>query len=437
MNKADYLENQLGLFDNYESLLGGDDSSYGRTYQVHLQADQSVELILEPCLKASQKPVFQCLKMEDGQTPEWFNAQSAKLRGECLMLNIGEYPNEERESFLSQILQSPTDVPQKYYLSARACQGILNRAEKRGKELPAPLKKALEQQAKLSTGGGTFDVRISSDGTHNFRAHCYETDICRSLDTHAPDPNTNHGGVAILEKVYDCRNGKQIDKSQTLNTDCRQVCGKQNAQVVVSSNDTPLVLNDQGGSVMNVSKNVCGTLRAESHGNVPCIMDMTHANDVIRESKGLSPTLNARMGTGENQVPLVFALEGNGARESHHDPGFTDSDKMYTLNTVEHHAVAYCMGHDERSAQFEKNKTDPLTASDYKQPPVVAQPVSTTGGQVYAIGNGQLDQLKMSAKVGALNCMHDQIAVMQELVTESKQSEACAPMTDEDSTGKM
>ena len=56
---------------------------------------------------------------------------------------------------------------------------------------------------------------------------------------------------------------------------------------------------------------------------------------------------------------------------------------------------------------------------------------------MYAIGNGQLDQLKMSAKVGALNCMHDQIAVMQELVTESKQSEACVPMTDEDSTDKM
>jgi hypothetical protein len=154
VNKADYLENQLGLFDNYESLLGGDDSSYGRTYQVHLQADQSVVLTLEPCLKASQKPVFQCLKMEDGQMPEWFNAQSAKLHGECLMLNIGEFPNEERESFLSQILQPPTDVPQKYYLSAKACQGILNRAEKRGKELPAPLKKALEQQANLSTGGG-------------------------------------------------------------------------------------------------------------------------------------------------------------------------------------------------------------------------------------------------------------------------------------------
>lgn len=32
---------------------------------------------------------------------------------------------------------------------------------------------------------------------------------------------------------------------------------------------------------------------------------------------------------------------------------------------------AYSIGHDERSAQFTPNKTDPLTASDYKQPPIV------------------------------------------------------------------
>ena len=31
---------------------------------------------------------------------------------------------------------------------------------------------------------------------------------------------------------------------------------------------------------------------------------------------------------------------------------------------------------------------------------------------VWCIGNGQLDQLKMSEKVGALNCMHDQQAVL-------------------------
>jgi hypothetical protein len=46
---------------------------------------------------------------------------------------------------LSSILQA--NVPEKYYLTSLACQGILRRAESRGKELPAALKLALERQA--------------------------------------------------------------------------------------------------------------------------------------------------------------------------------------------------------------------------------------------------------------------------------------------------
>ena len=149
------------------------------------------------------------------------------------------------------------------------------------------------------------------------------------------------------------------------------------------------------------------------------------------DTNGMNPNCNQ----GGNVV--VYALEGNGARESHRGPGYSDSGKMYTLNTVEQHGVAYSIGHDERSAQFEPDQADPLTACDYKQPPVVAQPVSTGGGRSYAIGNGQTQQLKMSEIVGTLNCMHDQIAVMQPLAMESKPSEAFAPMTDEDSTDKM
>lgn len=37
-----------------------------------------------------------------------------------------------------------------------------------------------------------------------------------------------------------------------------------------------------------------------------CILDMAHACDVIRDCGGISPSLQARMGTGGNQVPLVF-----------------------------------------------------------------------------------------------------------------------------------
>lgn len=98
---------------------------------------------------------------------------------------------------------------------------------------------------------------------------------------------------------------------------------------------------------------------------------------------------------------------------------------------------AVIMGHDERSARFDTETTDPLTASDYKQPQIVAQMSTTGGGQsAYAIGNGQTAQLKMQDMVGTLNCMHDQIAIMQKLATEDKSQEACAPMMDEDSTDK-
>ena len=66
--------------------------------------------------------------------------------GECLTLNTGEYPREENASSLSQILIA--NAPEKYCLSPRACRGILQRASKRGKELPPLLKAALERQAR-------------------------------------------------------------------------------------------------------------------------------------------------------------------------------------------------------------------------------------------------------------------------------------------------
>lgn len=66
------------------------------------------------------------------------------------------------------------------------------------------------------------------------------------------------------------------------------------------------------------------------------IYDMTHADEVMRPAKeGITPTLNARMGTGGNQVPVV-----------------------------------------------------------------------------HCVGNGQLNQIHLQAKVGALNCTHDQQCVL-------------------------
>ena len=63
-----------------------------------------------------------------------------------LTLSGSESPSAADVCSLSDILETG-DVPQKYYLSAKACHGILRRAEKRGRVLPTRLREALIQVA--------------------------------------------------------------------------------------------------------------------------------------------------------------------------------------------------------------------------------------------------------------------------------------------------
>lgn len=155
--------------------------------------------------------------------------------GECMTRNTGESPNAAVVSRLSQILEA---TPQeKYSLSAKACQGILRRAERRGKDLPEPLKTVLLMQS------GNAE------------------------------------------------------------------CGWNKPSVVVPA---VLCLNDQGGNVMGVSHDVSGTLRAQEHGQQPSILDMRHACDVIRDCGEIAPSLQGRMGTGGNQIPLTYQMQGFG-----------------------------------------------------------------------------------------------------------------------------
>lgn len=87
-----------------------------------------------------------CLRLikESGHTQTLSWQTDSALLTELSTCNTGVAPNGVRESTLSQILQE--NVPEKYYLSSKACQGILRRAERRGKQLPEMLKTALEQQ---------------------------------------------------------------------------------------------------------------------------------------------------------------------------------------------------------------------------------------------------------------------------------------------------
>ena len=62
--------------------------------------------------------------------------------GDSSTLNTGESPSVVNVSSLSSILED--NVPEKYFLSERGCQGILRRSEERGKPLPELLVIALK-----------------------------------------------------------------------------------------------------------------------------------------------------------------------------------------------------------------------------------------------------------------------------------------------------
>jgi hypothetical protein len=64
--------------------------------------------------------------------------------GGASMPNISAWPNDASVCLLSHVLQTK-EIPQRFYLSLKGCEGILRRAEKRGKQLPPRLKEALTQ----------------------------------------------------------------------------------------------------------------------------------------------------------------------------------------------------------------------------------------------------------------------------------------------------
>ena len=85
------------------------------------------------------------LDLRNGTTREKFWEMISQSHGEYLTRHVGEFPKDENASILSLILMG--QVPEKYYLTAKACQGILRRASARGKQLPEVLRKALERKA--------------------------------------------------------------------------------------------------------------------------------------------------------------------------------------------------------------------------------------------------------------------------------------------------
>ena len=141
---TEQLAGQMSIFD-----LG---LPFGKMSQAPIP--QTEGAISRPSSKPSAKsqtPQFQflALKKGSGLTPDASWEMATQLPGAPMMLNIGPGPHSaESASTLSQILQA--NAPEKYYLSQKACLGILRRAERRGKELPKMLKEALEEVVALN-----------------------------------------------------------------------------------------------------------------------------------------------------------------------------------------------------------------------------------------------------------------------------------------------
>lgn len=111
---------------------------------------QMTERISGSFSKASGKSAKETIAFLDLRKPTESNAGLSPAvswetrvlsHGEDLTLSIGESPRDASECSLSSILED--NVPLKYYLSERACLGILRRSEEKGKPLDDLLKKAL------------------------------------------------------------------------------------------------------------------------------------------------------------------------------------------------------------------------------------------------------------------------------------------------------
>lgn len=190
-------------------------------------------------------------------------------------LNTSECPSDAVESSLSRILQAI--VPFKYYLSSRACRGMLRRSKKRGKLLPKELELAAMIQAGL--------IPISS-----LYLEKGQVEISPFTAGFSSGAGASAGSI-----------GYQEETAPTLK-----------AAASGSMMPSVLCINDQGGSVMDCSEDVAGTLRAQEHGHQPLVMATQQGGAEI--GVGICPTITAAAGLSGNNQPVLFENHGIDSR---------------------------------------------------------------------------------------------------------------------------
>ena len=272
-------------------------------------------------------------------------------------LNTGAAPRRPIRVSLSGILEAYPSL--KYYLSKTACLGILRRAFERGKDLPKMLARALKIQAGLMRPDGqltnmqmqTFVTQPNGagegfDGYNGVMAFAAnQRDEVRDLHDVAgalgaqpgmkqqtfvagfsAGAGAKAGGIGYKESVAPTLKGSP------------------------SGNCMPSIicLNDQGGSVMECSENVSGTLRAQEHGHQPLVYENHGIDSRYTGPHKVVPTMSARYGTGGNNIPLVeqnagaICIAGNIVDRQPENGGNglgCQEDLAYTLTATDRHAV--------------------------------------------------------------------------------------------------
>lgn len=197
---------------------------------------QTVEKTSAPCWKnlpAWKNQTLQFLDLRggaDGARPEQSPGTDGAWLGDSSTLNIGECPREENVSLLSWILQ--VDVPEKYYLSAKACRGILTRASRRGKKLQELLETALLEMIEwwASRGGQAYTLKIRSGCAGGGKGALVQTEKTGTLSTLQDQ--------TLFQPVY-CLAGNIIDRSETAGANGSGV--KENQSYTLNTVDRPAV----------------------------------------------------------------------------------------------------------------------------------------------------------------------------------------------------
>lgn len=142
---------------------------------------------------------------------------------------------------------------------------------------------------------------VSSNSMKSANPHSgfHEEDVAKTLQAGGVDPTCNQGGNVIVQPVI-CLQGNGIDRADTAG--CNGRGWREDVSYTLNTIDRPAVC-----------------------------YDMAHASDVIRDCGEVSPTLQGRMGTGGNQIPLTFSNQGfGGMAES--DVASTQCSKLSSLD---------------------------------------------------------------------------------------------------------